>query len=110
MAGRKLFTNAGPYSMVITLVIRASEDPRNQAGTKEFLLNPSQSQWQEYGDDSNIYLNGIKLVAMFNGAMLGQQYVVIVRGSPLDDQLNMRNGVDFNFTSGSFTLSTRQVD
>lgn len=110
MAGRKLFTNASPYSMVITLVIRASEDPRNQAGTKEFVLNPGQSQWQDYGDNINIYLNGIKLAAMFNGQLLAQQYVVIVRGSPLDNELNMRNGVDFNFANGNFTLSTRQVD
>ena len=110
MAGRKLFTNASPYSMAISLVIRASEDPRNQAGTKEFTLNSNQSQWQDYGDNVNIYLNGNKLAAIFNGQMLGQQYIVIVRGSSLDNQLNTRNGVDFAFASGNFTLSTRQVN
>ena len=110
MAGVKLFTNTGPYPMDITLVVRASEDPRNQAGTKEFSLNPSQSQWQEYGNNVNIYLNGIKLIAMFNGQILGQQYIVIERASPLDNQLNMFNGVDFRFASGSFTISTRQVN
>ena len=48
---------------------------------------------------------------MFNGQMLGQQYIVITRGSSLDNQLNMNNGVDFRFDGGNnFTLSTRQVN
>jgi hypothetical protein len=109
MAGRKLFTNRSPYGMAVTLVIRKSEDPRNQAGTKEFWLNSQQSQWQEYGDNVDIYLNGIKLAASFNGQMLGQQYIVISRGSPLDNELNMRNGVDFAFANNTFNVSTRQV-
>lgn len=110
MAGRKLFTNIGPHTLAVTLVVRASEDPRNQAGTKEFSLGPHHSQWQEYGNNVDIYLNGIKLVALFNGQMQGQQYIVIDRGSTLDDQLNTRNGVDFFFTNGTFNLSTRQVN
>jgi hypothetical protein len=110
MAGEKLFTNTSPYAMAVTLVIRANEDPRNQAGTKEFALSSGQSQWQSYGDNNNIYLNGVKLIATFNGQMLGQQYIVITRGSPLDNQLNTRNGVDFTFAADSFTLSTRQVN
>lgn len=110
MAGRKLFTNDGPHSMAVTLVIRASEDPHNQAGTKEFRLDARQSQWQDYGNDRDIYLNGIKLIASFQGQMLGQQYIVITRGSPLDNELNMRNGVNFRFEGGSFMLSTRQVN
>lgn len=109
MAGRKFFTNNSPYNLMVTLVIRKSDDPRNTAGTKEFMLTPNQGQWQEYGNDIDIYLNGIKLVSVFNGQMLGQQYIVITRGSQLDNELNMNNGVDFNFSGGSFQLSTRQV-
>lgn len=110
MAGRKLFTNQSPYGMSVTLVIRKSSDPRHQAGTKDFYLNARQSQWQEYGDNIDIYLNGINLAAAFNGQMLGQQYVVITRGSSLDNQLNMRNGVDFGFENQTFYISTRQVN
>jgi hypothetical protein len=109
MAGRKLFTNQSPYGMGVTLIIRASSDPRNQAGTKEFYLEARQSQWQEYGNNVDIYLNGIKLVAAFKGQMIGQQYIVIDRGSSLDNQLNMRNGVDFGFANDTFNVSTRQV-
>jgi hypothetical protein len=109
MAGRKLFTNQSPYGMNVTLVVRANADPRNTAGTKEFYLNGNQSQWQEYGNNIDVFLNGIKLTAVFNGQMLGQQYIVITRGSPLDDQLNTRNGVDFGFDKNTFLVSTRQV-
>jgi hypothetical protein len=110
MAGRKLFTNQSPHSMSVTLVVRQSEDPRNQAGTKEFQLPARQSQWQEYGDNIDIYLNGIKLVAVFNGQLLGQQYIVITRGSPPDNDLNTRNGVDFGYANNTFNVMTRQVN
>ena len=109
MAGRKLFTNRSQYGMNVSLVVRRSDDPRNTAGTKDFFLKSNESQWQEYGNNIDIYLNGIKLAAVFNGAMIGQQYIVILRGSPLDNELNMFNGVDFGYSGNSFTLSTRQV-
>ncbi|WP_158794393.1 hypothetical protein [Granulicella sp. L60] len=109
MAGRKLFTNQSILTMAVTLVIRAGDDPHNQAGTKSFTLPPGQSQWQEYGDYSNIYLNGIKLAGVQNGDLTNVQYIVILRGSPLDNQLNTRNGVDFTFSNNNFAISTRQV-
>ena|ERR1700745_998075 len=109
MAGRKLFTNTTSFGLAVTLVIRKSEDPRNQAGTKDFFLAPQQSQWQDYGNHIDIYLNGIKLAAVFNGQMQGHQYIVITRGSKLDNDLNMRNGVDFGFNNDTFFLSTRQT-
>jgi hypothetical protein len=55
-----------------------------------------------YGNNVDICLNGIKLVAVFNGQMQGQQYIVITRGSRLDNDLNMRNGVDFGFANNAF--------
>jgi hypothetical protein len=96
MAGRKLFTNKSPYVLFVTLVIRRSDDPRDKAGTKDFQLSGGQSQWQEYGDNINIYLNGIDLTAVANGARIGNQYIVIVRSSPLDNQLNMLKGTSKN--------------
>ena len=109
MAGRKLFTNTSRYGINVTLVVRKSEDPRDEAGTKNFVLRTGQSEWQEYGNNIDIYLNGIKLVAVFNGEIIGQQYIVIIRGSPLDNSLNMRNAVDFAFANNTFNISTRQV-
>lgn len=110
MAGRKLFTNRSDYALSVTLVVRKSADPRDRAGTKDFSLPARQSQWQEYGNNIDIYLNGINLIAVSDGAMLGQQYVVIVRGSPLDNRLNMFNAVDFGYANNTFYVSTRQVN
>lgn len=109
MAGRKLFTNNSPYGMAVTLLVRASEDPRNQAGSEEFFLESRQSRWHEYGNHIDIYLNGINLVATTNGEIVGQQRVVITRGSALDDALNTRNAVDFDMSNGVFEIHTRQV-
>jgi hypothetical protein len=110
MAGRKLFTNKSPCLLLVTLVIRKSADPRDRAGTKDFQLSGGQSQWQEYGDNVDIYLNGIDLTAVANGTMIGNQHFVIVRGSPLDNELNMFNAVDFTFDGLFFYLSARQVN
>ncbi|NHZ33339.1 hypothetical protein [Massilia rubra] len=109
MAGRKLFTNQSAYALAVTLQIRRSDNPNNLAGTKQFTLAPSESQWQDYGNDSDIYLNGFKLVASQNGALIGQQDIVVVRGSPLDNQLNMFNAVDFIGENLGYSISTRQV-
>lgn len=108
-SGRKLFTNKSPYDIVVTLIIRKAEDPRQNAGTKEFALPGNGSTWVEYGNDIDIYLNGIKIAAMFNGNILGQEYIVVTRGSSLDNLLERMNGVEISFNSNRFFLVTRQV-
>ena len=109
MAGKKLFTNRSNVTIAVTLVIRAREDPRNQAGTQDFTLGPAESQGQTYGNNMDIYLNGVKLAAIENGDVTCKQQIVIVRGSPLDNELNTRNAVDFTFNNNSFGMSTREV-
>lgn len=111
-AGRKLLVNHTQYNLHATLVIRDSHDPRNQAGTKDVTLPPHHAEWVEYGDSVNIYLNGVRLVAIHNGEQIGQQYVVVNRGSYLDNILNRSNGLDFKLldTNGlSFTIEGRNV-
>lgn len=109
MAGRKLFTNTSQVGLDVSLKIRASWDPRNQAGSKDFFLDAGESRWEDYGDDINIYLNGIRLAAIAQGSMIAQQWVVVERGAPLDDQLNTRNAVDFAYANNAFSVTTRQV-
>lgn len=108
MAGLKLFTNTTEYHLSITLLVRASEDPRNQADPVSFELAPGQANWHEYGNDIDIYLNGINLISFMCGQMISQQQIVISRGSTLDDDLNTRNAVEFQFANGSFTIRTHQ--
>jgi hypothetical protein len=111
MAGKKLFTNSSAYNIYVTLIIRKSSDPRDTAGTKDFKLTPKQSLWITYGNNVDIYLNGIKLEALLNGERIGQQVIVIKRGSSLDNQLNMKNGVSFGYdrARNSFSITTKQV-
>ncbi len=111
MPGLKQFTNHSPYPLSVTLVVRAGDDPRDHGTNTTFSLDSKETQWQSYGDDTNIYLNGIRLSATVPGEIDAQQAIVITRGSPLDDALNTKNAVDFNFDQQqwSFTLSTRQV-
>ena len=112
MAGRKLFTDATPYTLQVTLVVRSGADPGNTAGTKNFTLNANQSQWQTYGNNVDIYLNGIKLTAVLNGGVVASQYIVFQRGSALDNMFNTRNGVTFTYDarSNSFGINTKQVN
>jgi hypothetical protein len=109
MAGRKLFTNRSNYQLAVTLQVRASADPGDTAGAREFALAPGESRWEEYGNEIDIYLNGLDLSAVSAGALIAQQHVVVTRGSPLDDQLNTRNAVDIDCNGQAFTLSTRQA-
>ena len=109
MSGSKLFSNFSNYDLNVTLVVRGGDDPRNPGGSVDFELPPGQSAWQTYGNDSNVYLNGIKLVAYLVGSLFAEQQIVVTRGSPLDDELNMRNAVDFSWENGTFVVSTRQV-
>jgi hypothetical protein len=109
MAGKKLFTNTSRINLYVTLLVRKSADPHDQAGMKEFVLNGGQSSWHEYGNNIDIYLNGVKLAAVTAGDMIGEQKIVVVRGSPFDNLLNTRNAVDFVYSNGVFSMSSRQV-
>lgn len=106
MAGRKLFVNKTGSDIRVTLFIRSSDNPVNSAGTQAFQLRPSQQNWVDYGNDQNIYLNGISLVSYFDGQVTGTQDFVVNRGSSLDNELNMNNRVEFRYGGNSFQIST----
>ena len=107
MAGQKLFIDNTGYHIDVTLYIRKSSNPINQAGTKDFSLNNGQSLWVTYGDNINIYLNGFMVTAVHDGEIVAQQEIIVTRGSPLDNALNMDNTVTFTFDGQSFHISTR---
>ncbi|MCG7564652.1 hypothetical protein [Pseudoalteromonas sp. McH1-42] len=111
MPGSKYFTNDTPYILQVSLVVREGEDPREFAEPKDFSLNPEQSQWVEYGNDTNIYLSGIQITAVVHGSAVLQRHIVIQRSSPLDDKLNTRNGVTFTYNpdTSSLGIYTKEV-
>jgi hypothetical protein len=86
MAG-KTFTNYPTKTFGVTLFIRQSENPANNAGQTRFDLSSGQREYVGYGDSVNIYLNGITLASVSDGAITGEQEFVITRGSSLDNRL-----------------------
>ena len=109
-ASRKLLTNKTNYPLNVVLVIRAGGDARNQAGTVDIHLPAHHAQWVEYGDNHNIYLNGIRVFTAHDGERLGGEYIVVTRGSPLDNVLNIYNGVDFEDRGFTVTIAGRHVN
>jgi hypothetical protein len=108
MAGRKLFVNGTPNTLTATIAIRMGDNPANSAGKQTFTLNPGQQSWITYGNDSNIYMNGISVVTIANGAVIGEQEFVVQRGGNLDNMLNKSNVIQFN-GSPEIHISSRQV-
>ena len=58
-----------------------------------------------YGDNVNIYLNGITLASISDGAIIAEQEFVITRGSNLDNQLNTNSIVSISFPGGGFQIN-----
>lgn len=91
----KHFINSTSAPLSVTLFVRKSDNPDNNAGVVAFTLNPGENKAVSYGDNVNIYLNGLSLVAYSAGSILSEEAVVTVRGSSLDSQLNTNNTVRF---------------
>ena len=109
-ASRKLLTNKTNYPLNVVLVIRAGGDPRNQAGTVDIHLLAHHAQWVEYGDNHNIYLNGVRVFTAHDGERLGGEYIIIDRSSYLDDVLNRNNALDFEAQLISLYIVGRHVN
>lgn len=100
----KTFNNQTQKEIRVTLFVRASDNPANNAGQQRFDLGRGQSQTVAYGDSVNIYLNGISLASVSDGSIVGEQVFVITRGSDLDNQLNMNSVVNISFPGGGFQI------
>lgn len=105
VAGVKTFTNQTGSILSMTLLIRAGDNPANYAGTTAFTLNPGEVKTIEYGDSTNIYVNGYVLVSAFSGEIFTRQEAVTVRGSPLDNQLNTNSKFDVAMQAGTIVIN-----
>lgn len=104
MWGEKQIANVTGNDLTVTFNIRLSADPRQSAGKKTIAMRNGESTRVVYGDASNPFLNGIELIAIRDGSIIATQEVVIVRGSPLDDQLNKNDTITFGFVNGAFVV------
>lgn len=104
MSGQKRFINGTGLLLNIVAINRLSSDPAKTRQQVELTLQRDESQKLTYGDDQNPYLNGFSLTAIRDGSIVYQSEIIIRRGSPLDDQLNMHDTVTFLLSNGSFHI------
>ncbi|TFW31061.1 hypothetical protein [Duganella callida] len=96
MAGQKTFINNTPRDISLTLSIRAGDNPANTAGQQTITIRANSQARVTYGNDSNIYLNGLSVVAVGEDGVFGEQEFVVTRGAPIDNLLNMNSVVVLN--------------
>lgn len=106
MSGQKLFINNCGNQLNVTAYNRLSSNPAKTRGQIDVSIVNGERKMVTYGNDQNPYLNGFNLIAFRDGAMIAQQKIVVTRGSPLDNQLNMNDTVTFLFSNGSFYIRT----
>jgi hypothetical protein len=101
MAGQKTFINNTSRDIAVTIVVRAGDDPSHTAGSQNLTVNANSQQQVSYGNDSNIYLNGLSLTPVSPDGLFGEvSFSVTTRGSPIDNALNTNSVMVLD---GSFT-------
>ena len=114
MPGRKTLVNRTGHELRVTLIVRKGDHPDDSWGTVDVQLDgpPADDATAEptrkavtYGDEVSIYLNGIETTLISNGSATGKRQTVIERGSPLDDQLNTHDTIDFLYDGHQLLLS-----
>jgi hypothetical protein len=107
--GAKTFINQTSYPLHITLTVRSGDTPGNEAGTQEFELAASQSQFYPYSDGTNPYLDGLVAVVDSAGSIIASQQAVTVRSSSVDDALNMNDTLSFSLQGQSLVVAYSNV-
>lgn len=108
MAGRKTLINMTGHELRVTLIIRKGDHPDDNAGTVDVQLMAGQDlsrQVVTYGNDDDIYLNGIETLLISHGSAIGKRELVVKRGLPLDDQLNTHDTIEFLYDGTQVLVS-----
>jgi hypothetical protein len=101
----KTFVNNSPATLQITLFVREGDQPANQDGTVSFALNPGQTESITYGDDQNIFLNGVLFFTIFQGDLYSKMQFVTVSESELDNLLNTNNVITITKELTDYVIS-----
>ena len=119
MAYKKLINKTG-HDLEATLIIRKCDHPTDTAGTVEVKLPPCTYEARDdgstivvpYGNDEDIFLNGIEARLNLGGKSVANRRVVLERGTPLDNLLNTNNTIEFFYdnNTGLFSASETEVE
>ncbi|KPQ32322.1 MAG: hypothetical protein HLUCCA11_21805 [Phormidesmis priestleyi Ana] len=105
MAGKKEFENKSKYQIDVIMVVRKSAQPLHTAGTETFSLNPGEKKWVKYGNDTDIYLNGLTLKSLAGGTVVQDSRITVQRGNKYDNLLNTNTYFDIIYDGMSFHVS-----
>ncbi len=105
----KMFINNTGRVLKVQLLVRKGDDPMTDADPVNFQLGDGSGNAEDggadhfrlvhYGDDIDIYLNGLVVSFANEGENSMQRFQVLQRGVPLDNKLNMHNTVEFIYES-----------
>src|SRR5262249_35415467 len=113
VAGMKKLINRTGHELRVSLVVRRGDHPTETAGTVDVILvaGPDEASGGEsvqdvtYGNDVNIYLNGIETTLIVDGSAIGQRRMVVERGSELDTELNTNDTIEFLYDGKAVLIS-----
>lgn len=101
----KTFINNSLATLQITIFVREGDNPVNQDGTVSFSLNPGETKIVPYGNDINIFLNGITLFTIFEDDLFSSVKFVTLQASELDDLLNTSDTITITKVQTEYVLS-----
>jgi hypothetical protein len=117
MAMKTLINRTG-NELRVTLIVRKGDHPDETAGTVDVVLGAApkiteaaktadnkNEQDVTYGNDVDIYLNGLSILMVKDGSGIERRDVVLTRGSALDNELNMHDTIEFLFDGKSILVS-----
>jgi len=119
MAGMKKLINRTGNELKVTLIVRQGDHPTQTSGTVDVDLAAGRDEASgkdesvqdvPYGNDVDIYLNGIETTMIAHGSAIGQRQVVVERGSKLDDALNTHDTIEFLYDGKSILISATNSD
>ena len=105
----KTFINNTLATFQITLFVREGVFPYNQAGTVTFSLDPGETETVTYGDDTNIFLNGLTMFTIYDGDLFSSVKFVTATMSELDDLLNTNDTVTITKVETDYVFSGSNV-
>jgi hypothetical protein len=114
MSGHKKLINRTGKEVNLVLFVRKGDLSSQTAGSVNVTLAPGPDketgeymteQVVTYGDDVDIYLNGLEVTLTSNGQEVTRSNFVAERGSKLDRILNMNDTIDFRFDGESILFS-----
>ena len=128
MAMKTLINRTG-NELRLTLIVRKGDHPDQTAGTVDVELGAGADAAQDtapadgksarkypsvrevtYGNDVDIYLNGITATMIQDGSGIGHREVVLERGSALDRDLNTNDTIEFIYDGKSILVSATNSD